>query len=250
MKILLTNDDGIDAPGLQKSVEMLAPLGAELAIFAPKRNHSGASHSITLWREIEIVRAAPRAGVAASWQIDGTPVDAVKFALDNENCSPDLVVSGINNGENIGDGISYSGTVHAAVEAAFHRVPALALSIENYCHPRWDTAIYWGRKIIETLLPHLGGAPFLLNANIPDFAPDSVRGIRATRKSNASFREKFYPSRAGTSNHYYLDGVRTTDETAADLDIIALRSGYVSLTPLQFPLTALNELPHFAEIFP
>ncbi|GHV23757.1 5'-nucleotidase SurE [Planctomycetales bacterium] len=240
MKILLTNDDGIDAPGLRHSVEMLAPFNAELAIFAPKRNHSGAGHSITLWREIEILLLEPRDGVPTRWQIDGTPIDAVKFALDNQNFAPDLVVSGINNGENIGTGIYYSGTTQAALEAYFHRVPALALSVENYRHPRYDTAAHWGRIILEKILPLIAGGaaqPFVLNVNVPDCDAAAVKGLRVTRQSNASFREKFHPSRDGRPNHYYLDGVMTPAETAPDFDLIALRAGYVSITPLQTPPT-------------
>ncbi|MBP5233932.1 MAG: 5'/3'-nucleotidase SurE [Planctomycetes bacterium] len=247
-RILLTNDDGIDAPGMERLLELLSPLPGEVAVAAPKRNHSGAGHAITLGREIEILPLPPQGRARWRWQIDGTPVDAVKYALDNGAFAPDLVISGINAGPNMGNNIHYSGTVGAALEAFFHGVPAVALSVENPHAPLWDTAIVWGRKILGNVFARLegsaaGGPPFLLNVNFPDLAPEAVKGVRLTRQGRNGFREKFHPGPSGRPNHYLLDGEMVFPDTEPDIDTVAVQDGYVSATPLHALMNCAHARP-------
>lgn len=235
MKILLTNDDGIDAPGMGQMLELLAPFPCEIGVFAPKRNQSGVGHAITLGREIEIVPHPLRG--REGWRVDGTPADAVKFALDNGMFTPDLVLSGINGGPNMGNNIHYSGTVGAALEAYIHNVPALALSVENMDAPRWEPAIVWGRKILEKIWGRVekkrpGARAFLLNVNFPDIPAAAVKGVKLTRQGDNGFAEKFFPSPSGKENHYVLAGEMVFPDTAADVDTVAVRDGWVSLSPL------------------
>lgn len=246
-KILLVNDDGINAEGMARSIEMFSTLSCELAVFAPRTNQSGVGHAITLFREIEIIQLPEIMGVKTRWQIDGTPVDAIKFALDNAMFIPDLVVSGINNGPNMGNNIHYSGTVGAALEAEFHGINSLALSVENYQNPRWEPAIIWGRKIIADVLAIIANAPktaptFLLNINFPDIPSEQVKGIKLTRQGRCGFKEEFFPSAENRPNYFRLDGEMIYPDTADDIDTNAVRAGFVSLTPLNSLMNCQAEI--------
>ncbi len=253
MKILLTNDDGIYAEGMNQLVELLRPLGHEMTIVAPHKNNSGAGHAITLWREVEIRKIDPLPGIPERWYVDGTPVDAVKFALGNHIVAPDLVVSGINNGANMGRNIFYSGTVGAALEAQFHNVCSVALSVHNWSEPLWEPALVYGRQIVARALElaqeRKGGAPFLLNANFPDLPAAQVKGIRLTRQGLSGFVEKFFPSKGGTPHHYFLAGELTAPDTAPEIDTVAVADGYVSVTPLYPQITSETDLAALRDTF-
>lgn len=255
MKILLTNDDGIFAEGMKKLVELVLPLGHELAIVAPHKNNSGAGHAITLWREVEIRKIEPLGDISERWYVDGTPVDAVKFALGNHIIQPDLILSGINNGSNMGRNIYYSGTVGAALEGLFHDISAVALSVESWSEPRWEPAIHFGRTIVEQALTlavqrRADGAPaFLLNVNFPDIPAAQVKGVRLTRQGRSGFVEKFYPSEGGTPHHYFLAGEVTLPDTAPEIDTVAVSQGYVSVTPLDWRITCERGMQEFAGVF-
>lgn len=255
MKILMTNDDGIFAEGMKKLVETLVPLGHELAIVAPHKNNSGAGHSITLWREVEIRKIEPLEQIAERWYVDGTPVDAVKFALGNHIIQPDLIVSGINNGPNMGRNIYYSGTVGAALEGLFHNISAVALSVENWSEPLWEPAVHFGRKIVEQALLLArerqinGGPAFLLNVNFPDLPTEKVKGIRLTRQGQSGFVEKFYPSEGGAPHHYFLAGEVTLPDADSEIDTVAVTEGYVSVTPLDWQITCQKGMADFKSVF-
>lgn len=254
MKILLTNDDGIYAEGMEQLVELVRPLGHELAIVAPKTNRSGAGHAITLWREIEIRKIDPLHGVNECWYVDGTPVDAVKFALGNGIIKPDFIISGINNGPNMGRNIHYSGTVGAALEALFHGIPSVALSVENWSEPLWEPALQYGRIVLEkafALKASLkeGTPPFLLNANFPDLHADKVKGIKVTKQGLSGFEEKFFPSEGGAPHQYFLAGEITLPDTDPDIDSVAVSEGYVSVTALHPYISCTHIDAELAEVF-
>lgn len=248
MKILLTNDDGIYAEGMCQLVELMRPLGHELTVVAPHKNNSGAGHAITLWREVEIRKIEPVPGISERWYVDGTPVDAVKFALGNHIIAPDLVVSGINNGPNMGRNTFYSGTVGAALEAQFHGICSVALSVHNWSEPLWDPAITHGRTIIKHAVELAqerkrdGGQPFLLNANFPDLPAAQIKGFRATRQGQSGFVERFYPSEGGKPHHYFLAGDLTAPDTDPQIDTVAVSEGYISITPLYPQITSEEDL--------
>lgn len=251
MKLLLTNDDGIYAEGMQKLIELALPLGHEMIVVAPHKNNSGAGHAITLWREVEIRKIDPLAGTTESWYVDGTPVDAVKFALGNGIAKPDLILSGINNGPNMGRNIFYSGTVGAALEGLFHNLSAVAFSVENWSEPLWEPAVTIGRKIAQEALEQAlrrktsGGEPFLWNVNFPDRPSEQVKGIRLTRQGRSGFAEKFFPSQGGTPHHYFLAGEVTFPDTEEDIDTVAVAAGHVSLTPLHPQMNCAPDLAYF-----
>ncbi len=236
MKILLTNDDGISAAGMKCLVEMVVGLGHELYVVAPKRNRSGVGQGITLGKNIEIIRSDLHSShevVQECWSVDGNPADAVKFALGNKIVKPDLVLSGINSGPNLGRNVFYSGTVGAAMEGVFHGVTSIALSVFNWQEPKWEPAVHFGReivlKVIAMIEDDIEDIPaFLLNVNFPDKEISDVKGIRLTKQGLSGFVEKFHPDKEGEKDMFYLDGDMTEPDTDEYSDFVSVKNGYVS----------------------
>jgi 5'-nucleotidase len=231
-RILLTNDDGYDAPGLAALRAAIATLG-ELFIVAPDREQSGTSHSLTLHRPLRATAVDSN-----RFRVDGTPTDCVHLAIPRLiGGVPDLVVSGINRGCNLGDDVTYSGTVAGALEATLMHVPALAFSAEigpkgspDFEAPA-NTIRSMAKRVLETGLP----AGVLLNVNFPHGVP---KGVRVTRQGTRTYRgtvlEREYP--AGRP-YYWIDDADSTPTGEPDGDHVAIRDGYVSVTPLQANMT-------------
>ncbi|MEJ2919593.1 5'/3'-nucleotidase SurE, partial [Bordetella avium] len=176
MRILVSNDDGYNAPGLEALVEALSDLG-ELTVVAPETNHSGASNSLTLNRPLSVRQAAN-----GFLYVNGTPTDCVHVALTGlMDTRPDLVVSGINNGANLGDDTLYSGTVAAASEAHLFGIPAIAFSLVDKGWEHLESAARAARRIVERQIAAPLGVPALLNVNIPNRRYEDLRGVRVTR---------------------------------------------------------------------
>ncbi|MBI4962659.1 MAG: 5'/3'-nucleotidase SurE [Desulfomonile tiedjei] len=236
--ILLTNDDGIHAEGL-RHLRMAADALGQVWIVAPESEQSAVGHSITLYDPIK-VHEITKNGAFYGYGIGGTPADSVKLALYSLlPRTPDLVISGINNGANLGINVLYSGTVSAATEAAILGVPSLAVSVAK----KKDPPFHW-------VLPHVAvlarwvlknGLPpgVALNVNVPALPPEQVRGYKLTRQGLARFRERFEQREDPRGNHYYwLSGEPTAQETGDRIDVTAVTDGYVSVTPLFYDLTA------------
>jgi 5'-nucleotidase len=231
--ILVTNDDGIDAPGLAALAEAAAGLGRTIVV-APDRERSGAGHALTLGRPL---RVRPRGG--DRYEVDGTPTDCVHLGVFHLTGGkpPDLILSGINRGLNIGDDVTYSGTVAAALEGTLLHVPSIALSAERDDEGGADytlAALLAGRlgaRVLSEGLP----AGVMLNVNVPRA---SARGIRITRQGTRSYRaavvERLDPS---GRPYFWIAGADTTPAGEPDGDHAAIREGYVSLTPLQANMT-------------
>jgi len=244
--IVLTNDDGVESPGLSALKTALDPLG-DVRIVAPDQNRSGAARSITmhspLWvEEVEL----PDGSLAYS--TDGTPVDCVRMAaLGLLDRKPDLVVSGINLGGNLGDDITYSGTVAAALEGIMLDIPAVALSAEGY-HPGYDLSVpaRFARRLVSVMLAKGFPAKTLLNVNCPDRSWETVRGARMTVLGKRIYGDKVqHHETRGTRRRYYIynDDLSYHHEPGTDFEAIA--EGWVSITPLHFDLMsheALDEL--------
>ena len=237
MKILVSNDDGYLAPGIVALVEALSPI-AEIVVVAPDSNRSGSSNSLTLDRPLSVYRADN-----GFYFVNGTPSDCVHVALTGGlSFRPDLVVSGINQGQNMGDDTLYSGTVAAATEGFLFGIPAIAFSQVDKGWAHIDAAAQIAREIVErdfNMLPK----PYLLNVNIPNLPYRQIKGIRAARlgkrhESEAVIktcdphgREIFWIGPAGKAK----DGGEGTD-------FHTVANGYVSVTPLQIDLTHSTQL--------
>lgn len=237
MKILVSNDDGYLAPGIVALVEALRPI-AEIVVVAPDSNRSGSSNSLTLDRPLSVYRADN-----GFYFVNGTPSDCVHVALTGGlSFRPDLVVSGINQGQNMGDDTLYSGTVAAATEGFLFGIPAIAFSQVDRGWTHIDAAARIAREIVErefNMLPK----PYLLNVNIPNLPYEQINGIRAARlgkrheseavikTSDPHGREIFWIGPAGKAK----DGGEGTD-------FHTVANGYVSVTPLQIDLTHSAQL--------
>lgn len=240
MRILLTNDDGINAPGLYVLEKIAAKLSDDIWICAPSEEQSGAGHSLTLTRPVRLREHAPK-----RFSVTGTPTDAVTMALRKVLPSPpDLILSGVNRGANLGDDVTYSGTVSAAFEGALAGIRSIALS-QVYSKEgmgdgvSFDAASEWGERVLRPLID----APFadrtLVNINFPPLPAGEVKGIRVVRQgfhdySRGSLIESTDP-RGFPYFWFGLHGIEHTPGHATDLEAIA--DGFVSVTPLQCDLT-------------
>lgn len=234
MDILCTNDDGYLAPGIRVLAEAARSLGA-VTVVAPDREQSATSHSLTMHHPLRARRAAD-----GSWVVDGTPTDCVILAV-NELLprAPDLCVSGINHGPNMGEDVLYSGTVAAAMEATVIGIPSVAVS---FAGDRREELDGWERPVRALLEGILSRRPFprhtLFNVNLPACDPAAVRGIRVTSLGRRRYSESITRALDPSGREYYwIGGGSVHWEGPEDSDFQAVRDGYVSLTPLHLDLT-------------
>ncbi|WP_457653093.1 5'/3'-nucleotidase SurE [Rhodocaloribacter sp.] len=242
--ILISNDDGIDAPGLRALASALAGLG-DLCVVAPLTEQSAVGHAITVR---DPVRARPwpfeTPDVVAAYAVTGTPADCVKLAIDKlVPRRPDLVVSGINQGPNAAVNVIYSGTVSAATEAAILGIDAVAVSLCQWRGGDFLPAGRYARRIARNVLREGLPAGVLLNVNVPALPLDEIRGVAVTRQAHSRWEESFV-DRVDPSNqpYYWLTGRFVNLDEGADTDLAAIDNGYVSITPLHYDLTAYEAL--------
>jgi len=231
--LLVTNDDGIDAPGLQALVLAVRHLG-RVVVVAPDRERSGAGHALTLGRPLRV-----RSRGEDRFEVDGTPTDCVHLGVFNLTGGrpPQLVLSGINRGVNLGDDVTYSGTVAAALEGTLLRIPSIAFSVERDADGQADyqVAAALATRIAEKALERGVPPGVLLNVNVPMGAP---RGIRITRQGTRTYRaaavERLDPS---GRPYFWIAGADTTPSEEHDGDHAAIRERFVSITPLHADMT-------------
>jgi 5'-nucleotidase len=232
--ILVSNDDGIHSDGIQRMAEALADLG-EVVVVAPDREKSAASHSLTMHRPLRIQQMGPR-----RFAVDGTPTDCILLGIRRvlEGRTPQLVVSGINQGANLGDDIAYSGTVSAAMEGARRGIPSLAVSLAAREAFRFEAAADFARKLAAKLLRNPPSGPTLLNINVPNIPGERIRGVRVTRQGkriyNGAVVEKTDPR---GRKYYWIGGREPGFIEMEDSDIEAVDQGWISVTPLKLDLT-------------
>lgn len=246
MEILLSNDDGVRAPGLRALAKALGALG-QVTVVAPDRNRSGASNSLTLEQPI---RAQTEADGFVC--VEGTPTDCVHLAITGLlETEPDMVVSGINAGSNLGDDVLYSGTVAAAMEGRFLGLPAMAISLAGTELVHYDTAARVAARLVQRLTDDPLPADTLLNVNVPDRPFDELAGYRVARLGHRHKAEPVIRSTDPRGRPIYWVGPPGGEEDAGPgTDFDAIRQGYVSLTPIQVDLTrheALDGLTRWTE---
>ncbi len=238
MHILLSNDDGYLAPGLQAMADELATL-ARVTVVAPDRNRSGASNSLTLQRPLR-AEQTPQ----GFYKVDGTPTDCVHLGLTGLlDVEPDMVVSGINAGANLGDDVIYSGTVAAATEGRNLGLPALAVSLASHEQKHYDSAARATVEIIRRLRHHPLSQVTVLNINVPDLPWHEIRGFRSTR---LGFRHSAEPVVQQQDPYqrkiYWVGPPGEAQDAGAGTDFHAVAQGFVSVTPLQIDLTRHREV--------
>lgn len=239
MRILLSNDDGYFAPGLAALAEALAGLG-EIVVVAPEQNRSGASNSLTLDRPLFLKQAA-----SGFHFVNGTPTDCVHLAVTGMlDTLPDIIVSGINNGANMGDDTIYSGTVAAATEGFLLGIPSIAISLTSFEGKNYTSAGMVARQLVERFIRDPIRDPVLLNVNVPDIPNAELRGMEVTRlgrRHKAEAVVKMVSPRNETV--YWVGAAGAAADAGPGTDFNAVERGFVSVTPLQIDLTHTAQLP-------
>lgn len=240
MRILLTNDDGIYAPGLRALRHELQKLGT-VTVVAPATEQSAAGHSVTLLNPLLVSQVFEDDGkTPIGWAVEGRPADCVKLALlELLPESPELIVSGLNAGSNAGINVLYSGTVAAAVEGAFFRKTAIACSLEydRKIHD-WPTGARHARNVVEQILARTPPAGSLFNVNIPVLERGPVKGVRVLPQNVTPYQEQYHRRVNPRGRTYFWTSPEfTCPEPHPDTDVTALDESYITVTPLKFDLT-------------
>ena len=246
--ILVTNDDGITAPGIRALVEAMRPLG-EVIVVAPDSPQSGMGHAITLNKPLRLREVHLFEGLR-SFECSGTPVDCVKIAVDKVlHRHPDLCVSGINHGSNSSINVIYSGTMSAAVEASLEGIPSVGFSLLDYSHEAdMSAATEVANQIAKQILAH--GIPHatLLNVNIPKGKMADIKGIKICRQARAKWEEEYVERQDPFGrNYYWLTGKFVNHDKGNDTDEWALANQFVSVVPVQYDLTAHHAISEINE---
>jgi len=236
--ILITNDDGIMAPGIMNLVEAVKDLG-KIIVVAPDKPQSGMGHAITIGHPLRLQKVNVFGDIEA-YSCTGTPVDCVKLAVDKIlHRKPDLCLSGINHGANHSINVIYSGTMSAAVEAAIESIPSAGFSLLDYSiEADFSGARKYARIIVEKMLATAQDKHTVLNVNFPPLPPDHLKGIMICRQAYAKYEEDFMERLDPHGRKYYwLTGEFVNFDKGKDTDVWALANGYVSVVPVQFDLT-------------
>lgn len=246
MRILVTNDDGIDSPGISALVGAMRELG-DVVVVAPDRQQSAVGHAITVSSPLRATEFR-RDGEVFGWAINGTPADCVKLAVSGLlGYRPDMVVSGINHGSNTSVYAIYSGTVSAATEGTLMGIPSMAVSLNNYSSDAdmtlaQEVAIRVGRKLTTMDLP-MGT---LLNVNVPDVAKKDFRGIRVTRQGHSVWRDDYERRTDPFGREYFwLTGKLESVTELSDADDLVVSKGWAAVTPIHYELTNFRALEQF-----
>jgi 5'-nucleotidase len=246
MNILISNDDGIYAPGVRALAEALKDTEHKITVVCPDRERSATGHALTLQ---EPLRVDPIAGIypegMEAWACSGTPSDTVKLALDGLlSDRPDLVLSGINRGANLGTDVLYSGTVSAAMEGVLEGVPSIAFSLTSFIHLDFSAAANYARKLVTAIAQNPLSEVMLLNVNIPPIPEADICGTVITRLGIRRYKDQFekrIDPRGKT--YYWLSGVVIEEEAEPDTDIQGIKDNYVTITPLKYDLTLNAAMP-------
>jgi 5'-nucleotidase len=240
--ILVSNDDGIDAPGLSALVAELRKI-SRVTVVAPDKQRSAVGHAITMNYPLR-VRKFHKDGKFFGYAVEGTPADSVKLAIRSlMEDPPDLLVSGVNHGSNTAVNIIYSGTVSAATEGTLLDVPSIAVSLTTYERADFRPAARFARRLALRVLRHGLPAGTLLNVNVPPVSSARIRGVRITRQGSSRWDDTFDVRVDPNNNTYYwLTGKLDVLDTADDTDVVAVRKNYISVTPIQYDLTDYRAL--------
>lgn len=246
--ILVTNDDGITAPGLRALVKFMSAIG-EVVVVAPDSPQSGMGHAITIDNTLysKKVKINAEEGAPLEYSCSGTPADCVKLGLQEIlDRRPDIVVSGINHGSNSSINVIYSGTMSAAIEAGIEGIPAIGFSLCDYSwNADFSGVANIAKKIVQEALKNGMPKGTVLNVNIPKTGGGQPKGIKICRQAKANWKEKFDKRSSPSGKEYYwLTGEFELLDKGEDTDVHALNNGFVSVVPTQFDLTAHHAIQH------
>lgn len=242
--ILVTNDDGITAPGMRTLIQVMTTIG-DVVVVAPDSPQSGMGHAITINSTLHIEKVTIDNGPQEEYSCSGTPADCVKLGVKQIlDRRPDLCVSGINHGSNSSINVIYSGTMSAAIEAGVEGIPAIGFSLCDYnWNANFDHCKTYIKTITENVLKHGLNSGTVLNVNFPKLANTKLQGIKICRQAKANWEEEFDKRQSPNGKDYYwLTGKFVNLDKGEDTDEWALANGYVSVVPVQFDLTAHHSI--------
>jgi 5'-nucleotidase len=248
-RILVSNDDGINAPGIRLLEKIAHHLSHDVWVVAPELEQSGASHSLTTRRPLRMAEMSPR-----HYAVDGTPTDCVLLAVKRllRDHPPDLVLSGINSGSNVGEDLTYSGTVAAAMEATLLGIPAIALS-QDYRDGQpvpWSTAEAFASDVIRRLMHLRWPDHTLFNINFPSVEPSAAKGFAVTSQGKRAIADNLTDGIDPRGRPYYWIGpVRETGDVEPGTDVAAIAEGRISITPIYLDLTNIPVLAALKQVF-
>ncbi|WP_337176148.1 5'/3'-nucleotidase SurE [Paludisphaera sp.] len=247
MHILLTNDDGVFAPGLRALRKELMKLG-DVTVAAPAVEQSGVAHTITLWSPLVVKQVEDDDGSNLGWSIEGSPADSVKLAIcELMRRPPDLIVSGINHGANAGINVLYSGTVAAAIEGAFFKITSVAVSLELSEHFDFPHAAAQARRVIERVLASKPADGSLFNVNLPARSRGEAKGVKVVPMGLGRHGEGFERRQDPRGRTYYwMTYTPPREVPGPETDVTALADGYIAVTPLHFDMTRHDRLQEVA----
>lgn len=246
LKILISNDDGIYSKGLYELVKEMTRIG-KVAVVAPDKEQSATGHAITMHQPLRCKKIKLFDLDIDAWRVTGTPADCIKIGVETLLPErPDLILSGINNGENLGTDVIYSGTVSAAIEGSIFNIPSIALSVAFTppAEPDFRIASKVAADVIEQILDHGEIRDMLLNINIPAIKGiDELKGIKIAKLGVKKYRNNFEERKDPRGNSYYwLAGELIEESIMEDTDIAAVRKGYLAITPLNVDLTGYGRM--------
>lgn len=248
--ILVTNDDGVTAPGIRHLISIMKDLG-EVVVVAPDSPQSGMGHAITIIDNLYCDKIRSEEEGYEEYSCSGTPVDCVKIATQEIlKRKPDLCVSGINHGSNSSINVIYSGTMSAAVEAGTEGIPAIGFSLLDYgMDADFEPTTEYVRKISKFVLNNNLPKGTILNVNFPKRITEDIKGIKICRQAKAHWEEKYDKRQTPQGRDYYwLTGEFVNEDKGTDTDEWALENGYVSVVPIQFDLTAYATIPSLKKL--
>ncbi len=238
--ILITNDDGITAPGIRALIEVANTFG-DVVVVAPDSPQSGMGHAITLNATLFVENIAIDDGPQIEYSCSGTPADCVKLAVNELlDRRPDICISGINHGSNASINVIYSGTMSAAIEAGIEGIPSIGFSLLDYnWNADFKTSKVVAKTVIRSVLQNKMPHDVVLNVNIPNIKIEEFKGIKVCRQARANWQEEFDKRQSPQGKDYYwLSGTFVNMDKGEDTDIWALNQNYASIVPVQFDLTA------------
>ncbi|MBA4117597.1 MAG: 5'/3'-nucleotidase SurE [Candidatus Puniceispirillum sp.] len=252
LRILISNDDGVHAPGIKVLENIAHTLTDDVWVVAPESEQSGAAHSLTLRRPLRIHKISPR-----RFAVDGTPTDCVMVAVSKifeGDKKPTLMLSGINHGSNMGEDVTYSGTVAAAMEATLLGIPSVAFSqvTKPGQNVKWATAEHFAPLVLRDLLSVGWPKSVLMNVNFPNLVTSSVKGVRYVSQGLRNIRDSLVEWKDPRGNTFFWIGGADRDDspTEQDTDLEAIQQGYIAVTPLHLDLTHTHTLHTLQQRFP